>query len=436
MAQAPRTGYHVEGLATSHILNPAFQPDSGYVTLPLLGNTSFSWMSSMKLGNLIYERPGGKLTTFMSQDVVTKSELMDNVGSGLANNIDACLTILSVGKRVNKDKYRTFELSFKGSSRVFAPKDLFRLIKDVENGAYDLKGMSIRETAYLEAAFGESKKVNEKLSVGGKAKVLLGLINADVNVKNLNVNVQDGNQWTVNADIETNLFGLDYKTKKTDYKSKPGQFEQVNSVKSDGMGLKGVGVAIDAGAVYKYDDCWTFSAAVLDLGFISWFKGHKATNTEKDFVFDGFQDLSTDKSDPNSLKNQGDKLQDDLMAMAHLEKSGDGSLTRMLGCTIEGAASYKKDCWTFGGLASANICGDNSWFEARANVGYSKIKNLDLVLSPAYNTYGVCLGGMVSYRPGRWQFFLAGDNILTQFTKQFLPTANTATVQFGVAMPL
>lgn len=35
------------------------------------------------------------------------------------------------------------------------------------------------------------------------------------------------------------------------------------------LGPSGLGMAIDLGATYKLNDAWTFSASLLDLGFIS-----------------------------------------------------------------------------------------------------------------------------------------------------------------------
>lgn len=442
-AQTSRTLYHVQGINNSHELNPAFQPDSSYLTIPLLGNTSFSWMTSMKLGDIIFERPDGTLTTFMSPDAIGKSDLMDRVGDGMKTNMNMRFTLFGMGKRISEREYRTLDVSFRTDVSAFAPKDLFGLLKDVDNGTYNLTPLSLSVSSYFEAAFGESMRINDKLTVGGKAKVLLGLVCADVNVRKLNVNVQDADQWSTQADVETQLFGLDYKTKLTDYKSKPGQFEQVNSAKLDGLGIKGIGLALDLGAEYRYDERWTFSAAVLDLGFISWFGGNKAANKEKSFTFDGFRDISTSKSDPNSLKNQGDRLQDDLLNMAHLERDGKASLTKMLSCTLEGAAAYRIDqTWNVGALLTANINSPYGWSEARVNVNYTPyikiggVRSADklcLTLSPSVNTFGFGMGGAVTFRPGKWQLFLSTDNLFTQFTHQLLPTAHNATVQFGVA---
>src|SRR3712207_8651767 len=48
----------------------------------------------------------------------------------------------------------------------------------------------------------------------------------------------------------------------------------VNDIRRGGsFGVAGVGMGIDLGATYKLTDAITLSAAVLDLGFISWSKG-------------------------------------------------------------------------------------------------------------------------------------------------------------------
>ena len=85
-------------------------------------------------------------------------------------------------------------------------------------------------------------------------------------------------------------------------------------------------MAIDLGATYKLNDEWTFSASLLDLGFISWKNTTKGT-MNKDFTFDGFSDISVkdDGTDNNKkLDTQVDELVDDLADLAKFDKAGEG----------------------------------------------------------------------------------------------------------------
>ena len=63
----------------------------------------------------------------------------------------------------------------------------------------------------------------------------------------------------------------------------------VNDMDIDGGGLNGFGMALDLGAEYKLDKDWTFSAALLDFGFISWNNNIVAsTNGERTFTTDKY----------------------------------------------------------------------------------------------------------------------------------------------------
>lgn len=86
-------------------------------------------------------------------------------------------------------------------------------------------------------------------------------------------------------------------------------------------------MAIDLGATYKLNDEWTFSASLLDLGFISWKNTTKGTMS-KDFTFDGFSEISVKDDGTNSenkLDNQVDQLVDDLADLAKFDKAGEAN---------------------------------------------------------------------------------------------------------------
>lgn len=444
MAQTPRTGYFIEGSNFSHELNPALQPDSDYLSLPLLGNTSVSLGTSMKMEDLLFDAPNGRLTTFLSKNTISKGELMDRVGDGLLTSFDMRMKLVSLGMRVNANRYRTIGVTWRTQLDANMPKDLFRCLKDVENGSYDLSDMSVNAMSFFEVAYGESHRINEKWTVGGKAKLLLGVANLNVDVDNLNVNLAADDSWTAQGKITVNASGLEYEMEEKEYKSKPGTYSQVNDAKVGGLGLNGWGLALDAGATYKINEEITLSAALLDLGFINWTKSNKAENSGEKFEFEGFKDVCSDKESDNSLQHQADRLGDELMDMAHLEDKGQCSFSKMLGATVELGGQYKRDFWNAGLLLSTRLQGKTTWREARLNLGADVLsiakkggkKHLDIVLSPTYNSFGTSLGGMLSYRNGGFQAYLASDRLVFEVNKQMIPTSLCGAVQFGLTFAL
>lgn len=442
MAQTPRTAYHTDGFAYNHELNPALQPDSSYWSLPILGNTSISFGSTMKMKDLLFDMPGNtnKLTLFTTDGTISKSDLLNRVGNGMKTGFDTRLTLISIGMRVNAKRYRTIEAGLRAQASTFVPKALFSMVKDIENGTYNIDGLNVNATVFGELSYGESFRLDDNWTVGGKVKLLAGILNANAEVDNLNVNISAESNWTAQGNVTANVSGLEYKTETKEYSSRtnsdgtPKTYDMVNGVKVGGLGFNGLGLAVDAGAEYKLDQHWSFSAAIRDLGFICWFKSKKAANSGEKFEFDGFQNVS--KEGDQTLKNQWNALKDDLMDMIHVEENGTGSYTKMLNCTAEASAKYKYGIYTAGLLYTANFLGSYTWMETRLNLGVMPINGLDVVISPNYGTYGFSVGGMVNYHHKGFSVFLASDRLFFEVNKQMIPTSLNAGLQFGMTFAL
>lgn len=445
LAQTLRTAYHQEGYVYGHELNPAFQPEEGYFSLPLLGNTSVSMQSSMGLGDLIYDR-NGELTTFMARGTISKSKLMDKVGSGFKNYIEGNMTLISLGRRVNEKRYQTLSVSLRGKSAIRVDKSLFDLLKDVENKYYNVKDVRMDASVYAEIAVGESRKLNDQWTVGAKAKLLVGMNHLDMNVDNILVSLGTS-AWTVQGYATMHASGLHYKTEVKDYEQPDrGQYESVTGLSFPALKPRGVGLAIDAGATYKLDENWTFSAAVRDLGFITWADNRTARNSGETFTFDGIHGVCLDDPDEEyqaanpqkeSIGSQLDRLGDDLMEMAHLRRVGQKVQTQMLGATLHVGARYNKGLWTAGALLTSYIQGNLSWFEGRMSIAYQPVNRLNLTVSPAWGTTGFSVGAMASYQFGNGiNLHLGSDALALRYNRQMIPTTMCASAQLGMSFAI
>lgn len=437
-----RTGYFIESNVMRHDINPALQPDSGYISLPLLGNTAIGIQSTVGLDALLFDNADGTLTTFMSNGTISKADLMNKIGSGMKTNATAQLTLLSIGQRINRWRYWTASLSIKTDVNAWVPKGLFDCMKDIENRDYNIGDIKGRGTAYAEIAVGESSHWTERLDIGGKVKLLVGLMNADVKTSGLRLNTKGESEWTVSGTAETNVAGLKYTTEEKSYDSRPGTYRQVDGVRLNGVKPCGIGVAIDLGMAYKIEDRLTLSAAVTDLGFITWTGNHKAKNTETSFNFNGFHNVEVDKEDENSLKNQWDRISDDLMDLAHLEETDEKSHTQMLGATLTAGAEYDMSSFNnikLGALLTHRINGKFSWTEFRASGVFApKCKlPLSITVSPAYSTFGVAIGMMGICSPSKTTtFFIGSDYLFFKVNPQMIPTSLNGNVSLGMTILL
>lgn len=446
LAQTPRTAYHQDGYVFGHDLNPAFQPEESYYSLPVLGNLSLSLQSSLGLGDLIYERKGGGQTTFMAKGTITKSDLMDKVGSAFKNYMEGNLTLISLGRRINENRYQTLSVNVRGRSALRIDNSLFDLLKDVENKHYQLSDTRFDGSVYAEISAGESRKLNDRWTIGVKAKLLVGLAHLDMSLKRMDVDL-DQRGWSAEGQAIMYASGLNYKTEIKDYKEDGrGQYESVTGLGFSGLSPRGIGMAVDLGSTYQMDENWMFSAAVRDLGFMCWPSSKKAANYGRPFVFDGIHNVCLKDPDDEyqtanpvkeSLKKQINRLGDDLMNLIHLEEGRTSAKTQMLGATLHAGARYKQPQWSAGALVTTYVQGNLSWVEARLSATYTPITHLDLTLSPAYATTGFSLGAMASYQfENGICLHMGSDALVPCFNRQLIPTTLCGSFQIGMTFAI
>lgn len=434
-----RTGYFMENYDLRHEMNPAFQPDSSYWSLPVLGNTQVSMHSTMRMGDILYRTENGKLTTFMTKGTVSKAKLLDAVGSGMKAGADVQLTLLSMGQRVDNRRYRTASVSIKATAASWLPKSLFDCMKEMENRDYSISNTKAKSSLYMEVAAGESRRLSERLTVGAKAKLLLGLMNMNAELKNMHLDMtDDGNGWTASGRAQINVAGMKYKQGRKKYDSSDEYYDYVSGVDVQSPTLSGVGAALDAGVTYRVDDRLTLSAAVTDLGFIAWTANHRAVNKGEPFMFDGFKDVSIEDGSDKKLDKQWDEIHDDLMDLMNLEQRQHSTYTSMLGATVTVGAEYnlKEFCNShIGTMLTHRVDGKYSWTELRLNGTATPIADvpLDVAVSPAYSTFGFSGGIMINYYPNKkLSLFLGSDCVFLKVNPQMIPTSMNGSLQLGL----
>jgi len=448
-AQTLRSAYHIEGFVFGHELNPAFQPDSSYFSLPVLGNSMFDLRSTLKLSDLLYDTADGKITTFMSRGTIDKSELLDRVGKGWHQSLEGSSTLFSMGFRRSAYRYQTLSLSMVGGENLYLGKEYFNFLKDIENGTYDLSDAGFAASSYLAIAAGESRKLNEHWTVGVKAKLLLGLVNMKMKINDLKAHLGD-DKWTAQGHLELSASGVDFKEEEKECSSLEHEgdtYTMVTGLKPSHLGIHGLGLGVDMGVDFRYDEHWSFSASLKDLGFITWLSNKKAINSGIPFEFNGFSDACLEEPDKydnpdvykpaQSLGNQMDRLRDDLMNLVHLENQGKQVFTSAIGATAHFAATYKLPRWTFGAIATTRIHGKFSWYEFRMSGAYRVTKGLDVSLNPNYSTFGWGLGALMTYRTSKGHhIFFGSDQLPLKTNNQLIPISLNGSVCFGMSFPI
>lgn len=447
MAQQLNSAYFTNDYKFRHTMNPAYGNEQNYVSMPGFGNVNVSTMGNFGYEDVIFDNPmfpstsKDRLTTFMNPYIST-ADALKGFNSG-DNKIlgDVSITVLSAGFK-GFGGYNTIELNARTSFGMSMPYELFEFAKNTGNRTYNIGNISANGQAFAELAFGHSRQINEKLRVGAKVKLLFGAGRGDVNIDNVKADLAADDKWTVSghAKSEVSVKGFTYKTEEKEYKEEGrGTYQYVNDVDVDGAGLGGFGLAFDLGGVYKINNDFTVSAALLDLGFIKWSNNMVAVNGGEEFVFNGFHDVAVNEDRGGStLGMQGDKYADQLADFANLQDKGDeGGRTTGIGATLNLGCEYTLPVYrkiTFGVLSSTRFRGDYSWTEARVSANWTPLKWIDGGVNMAFGSYRNSFGWVLNFHPKGYNFYVGMDHTLGKVSKEFIPLNSNAAVSVGMSV--
>ena len=438
-AQSLNSAYFTDGYKFRHTMNPAFGNDQSYVSIPALGNINVRTQGNFGYDAIIKPNPnpyGNKTMTSFMNPYIDAATALDGFSQGNNRIVGSVgITVLSAGFK-GWGGYNTIEINSRTNFGVSLPYELFEFAKNTGNRDYNIGDISAGAISFVEIAFGHSRQFSEKLRAGAKLKVLLGVGRADVKMENVQAQLSDANKWIVsaNATADVSMKGFIYKQNEKEYKQKPGEYKYVNKVDVDKPGVGGFGLGVDLGASYKLNDDWNFSAALLDLGFISWSNDMQARNINGQFVFDGFHDV--DIARHGGMREASDGYADQLAEFAHLQDQGDkGGRTTGIGTTLNLGAEYTLPMYrklSFGLLSSTRFQGDFSWTEGRLSANWEPLRWLDGGVSLGVGSFGASAGWLVNIHPKGYNFFVGMDHILGKQSKEGIPLSSKASVNLGM----
>lgn len=443
-AQELNSAYFMDGMTSRHELNPAFGNDQSYFSFPLLGSLNLKLQGNFGIQDVLFKNPnsGYYNRTFMHPDV-SVSEALSGFNKG-ANKIteDISITILSAGFK-GLGGYNTIELKERSVGGISVPYELFEFAKDLNNRSYEFDDIRAKVNLYTELAFGHSHQVSEKLRVGAKVKLLFGHANADLTIEDMKANLV-GNQWQLSskkAEANINMKGIKFKNKTSDYKVS-GTYEHVDLGETDidGLGVSGFGLGLDLGAEYEVIEGLKVSAAVKDIGFISWKNNYLLKQRKSTFTFDGFHDIAikSDDSKPGELlDDKMDGYADQLSDFMALNNEGDtGSKSTTLAATISLGGEYTLPMYqalSAGLLFQQRINGPFSWTEGRVSANWKPLSWLNGGMNFGVGTFGASAGWIVNFHPKGFNFFVGMDHILGKMTKEMVPLSSNASFSMGMA---
>lgn len=382
-AQFLRTSYFMEGTHYRQQLNPALTPTKGYFNLPVIGAVNATvGSSSLGYQDIIDIIDDGG-------DFYKNPDFMGRLKSNNNININFNTEILSAGWYKGKN-FWSFNIGLRTDIGANLTKDLFSFLNEVDeientwnNDEFNIGNQQLNIQAYTEVGLGLSRQINSRLTVGGRVKVLLGIGNLEMKIKQAYMKANLPNETRIN-DIANTQFTSDWQNEVNRLKNEINGYNATLNVDASlessfkglelpenengyiddldfdagKIGFAGYGVGIDLGASYKILDNLTVSASVLDLGFLSWSKSSTKMATAtgniamdgKDYVkrFENvstleeaqkvLKDFSAESSDFLNSVGNGDVLNYDMLKMK--AEDADKSRKSSLAATLVVGAEY------------------------------------------------------------------------------------------------
>lgn len=439
-AQNTATGYFNDGYLYRHEMNPAISNSQSYVAMPGISNINVGLRSNIGVKDVLFNR-NGKTTTFLNPNV-SSDEFLSNIEDKNRTTVDLKVQLLGFGFKGFKG-YNHFGINVRSNVSTLIPGSLFELAKEgARNKTYDISDFKAHADAYTEISLGHAHKINDHLDIGATIKVLLGGANVDAEFNKAQLSLQE-DQWhaVTNAEVQASIKGLTYKeeTKMRGVEGKMKQHTYVNNLDVKKTGLNGFGLGLDLGAIYTLNDSWRFSAALLDLGFISWNNNMVAsTDGDQTFTTDTYLFNVDDEAD-NSIDNEMDRLGEGLAVLYELKNKGDaGSRSTALAATMNLGVEYTLPTYknlSFGLLNTTRMKGDYSWTEFRLSANWHTGKALSLSANVSAGTFGTSFGWMLNLHPNGFNFFIASDHSLGKLAKQGVPLSANGHVNLGINFP-
>ena len=444
-AQELRTSYFMETSNYRHQMNPALL-DSPYFGM-FFSNINVGMTGNIGAKQFIFDTNGlpgytgnYRYTTFMDPNVDAKTflnKLHDK------NRFDLYLNynLFSVGFKA-WGGVNLLELNLRSNTNLTLPKGLFEFAKTAgEKEHYEFGGLGMRTQNYMELALGHSRDINKQWRVGGKLKFLIGAAYADFTADNVTLDMTE-DAWRIqsNAQVKASLLKSDVIHEDPSKNSADGR-PRVKELDNFGFSLPGFGMALDLGVTYKPIENLTLSAAITDLGFISWKNTHHASS-QGDYTFDGFNNIyiGSDKDQTEDIDDQFDQIGDDLEEMFSVYDDGTKTATQALAATLNVGAEYKLPAYDklkFGFLYTSRIHGKYSWHQGMLNVGVRPVKWFECNVNGAVTSTGVTAGGMLSLKAPHFNFYIAADRFFSKMGKQGVPlNSSNGNITFGMTFPL
>lgn len=310
--------YNFAELPQTLLLNPATEVNyKRHIGVPLLSGLSVQASST-----------GFTLLDIFSQDGRNINDKIASIFDRLKTTdfarVNTQIEVLSAGYRKNSRTYLSFGFYQEIDAIGYYPKDVVILATEgnllVGNNSYLNKNFMVSHINYKVDVlgvwhFGITKKMNEKLILGGRFKIYSSALNLEsTSNSGAFTTVQGTNNlythYFNNIDLEIRSAGL-VDSNTNEYIEDVGDY--VGKTFFGGS----TGFGLDFGITYKFSEQLEFSGSILDFGFINHKKNVKNTKVEGNFSYEGVDFLFDSGNSANYWDLINERFKRDLPTTEH-----------------------------------------------------------------------------------------------------------------------
>jgi hypothetical protein len=412
----------MHSIPQSNLTNPAVQiPCKVFVGMPLLSSIHFNYANSyFSYNDIIVHTPDDSLR-------INVDHFNTKPGTRQDLAIELHISLINFGF-LYKNYYFNFNLSDKVDAGFVYPTNWARLIlkgnRDFIGQTMDLGRAGVSATYYREWAFGVSKIINYRLTLGAKAKLLFGKGNISTSRSDLSLyTANPGYYLTATSDAMINASPLLLNMSPT------GIINSI-SVPNSGdplaliMNSRNKGLAFDFGTIFKYNERITLSGSLLDLGFIRWVYSPVEVSNRNSFTYRGVTNFLAIRSF-QSIQQMLDSAQTVFTFQTTV-----ASYTTFLSPKMYLGGTYDITRNINAGLLSRSILYNGKFqssVTASINARYENYLAATVSWSYMNNTINN-IGGGLSLRSPNFGFYITSDNVYGAFKYK---SARLINIRFG-----
>jgi len=268
------------------MLNPGAETNfKSHYGIPVFSNLSFkAGFTGFTLADLFLND---------SRDFNLKfEEVLNKIDSDDYININTVVEVLSAGLRIDDKTYVSFGFYEELDLITYFPKDITELVyygnEPFLNRPFSISELVMKADMLGVLHAGMSRKVDEKLTIGGRLKIYSSSLNIETNNNSGTITATTNNtniirQTLDNLDAEIRTSGI------TDS----------NDVFSNTLLGGNLGLGFDVGLTYHFSPQLEFTGSIIDVGFIKYSKNIRNYTAKGNYILDGinFEYNSDDPSD-------------------------------------------------------------------------------------------------------------------------------------------